>query len=260
MSSGGTEWFHQTKAVFLKDWRAERRTRVTLSAVGVFSLSSLWLMGLATASLRNTKGFSENLFFRVYADTDSIDSALAQALFPAWEAIAKWGLLWVLLCFAAFSGLSHSFVHEEETGTTMALRLTATPNAVFIGKLAFNFTLLLVITTIITPLYMVITGLTLGTSPIVFLIALIFGCVGLASAATIIAALAAKARGTGALYGALGLPLIFVYIALLLNAGAAVYTKGHTPINMVRDLGGLLSYGVALIAISTMVFPLIWED
>ena len=55
----------------------------------------------------------------------------------------KGALLWVVLFFAAFSGLSHVFLHEEETGTVHALRLSASAGAVYTGKLLFNLLLLL---------------------------------------------------------------------------------------------------------------------
>ena len=92
------------------------------------------------------------------------------------------------------------------------------------------------------------------------------GCVnadepfGLAGAATIIAALAAKARGTGALFGALGLPLLVVFISLLMNAATTVYAPNPELARVLKDVGGLLSYGVALIAVSAVTFRFVWEE
>jgi heme exporter protein B len=178
---------------------------------------------------------------------------------PAWDAPSKMGMLWILLCFAAFSGLSHSFVHDEETGTVMALRLSMSAGAVYAGKLAFNLLLILAVAVIVTPIYMLITGMPMG-APLVFLLVMFSGCVGLAGAATIVAALAAKAHGTGALYGAIGLPLLVVFLMLLLNAASAVFIIDPPPVRLVRDIGGLLSYGVLLITVSALTFGFVWED
>ena len=44
-------------------------------------------------------------------------------------------LLWIILVFSALSGLSRSFVKEEEAGTMDVLKLSARPQSVFLGKL-----------------------------------------------------------------------------------------------------------------------------
>ena len=49
-------------------------------------------------------------------------------------------LLWIILLFSVAAGLPRTFVQEEETQTAMALRLSATPSALFCGKLLYNLT------------------------------------------------------------------------------------------------------------------------
>jgi heme exporter protein B len=236
-------WLAEAWALLTKDLRAELRTKVAVSAVGVFTFSSLLLLSLATAQLKDIQAVNP----------------LTGKTFPAWDAAGKMGMLWILLCFAAFSGLSHSFVHEEEAGTVMALRLSMAAGAVYAGKLAYNLLLIVAVALVITPIYMLVTGMPVG-SPLVFLIMMLSGCIGLAGAATIVAALAAKARGTGALYGALGLPLLVVFLILLLNAASTVFIIHPPLVRLVRDIGGLLSYGVLLITVSALIFGFIWED
>jgi len=220
----------------------------------VFTFSALLLLALATATLKELRAVSP---LRL-VEPLTTDRVMAQS-FPAWDSVSKMGLLWVLLCFAAFSGLSHSFVHEEETGTVTALRLHMSTGAVYAGKLAFNLTLIMAVALLVTPVYMLVTGMTAG-SPSVFVLVMFSGCVGLAGAATIVAALAAKARGTGALYGAIGLPLLVVFLLLLLNAANTLFTVDPSTVRVVRDIGGLLSYGVLLIAVSALTFGFVWED
>ena len=57
----------------------------------------------------------------------------------SWPAV----LLWIILLFSAAAGLPRAFVHEEETQTATALRLAATPSALFCGKLLYGLTLTL---------------------------------------------------------------------------------------------------------------------
>ncbi|HZO86850.1 MAG TPA: ABC transporter permease [Chthonomonadaceae bacterium] len=243
MASGGSGWLAEAWALLLKDLRAELRTKVALSTVGLFTFSSLLLLSLATATLKEKLALDP----------------LTNQMRPAWDAAGKMGLLWLLLCFAAFSGLSHAFVHEEETGTVMALRLSMSAGAVYAGKLAFNLLILFAVALVVTPVFMLITGMPLG-APIVFLIVMVSGCVGLAGAATIVGALAAKARGSGALYPAIGLPLLVVFLLLLLNAANTTFIVHPPALRLVRDIGGLLSYGILLITVSALTFSFVWED
>ena len=192
-------------ALFRKDLRAELRTKVAVSSIGLFTLCALMLIALSTSTLK-----------------DTISKYPAAKELPAWSYDSRFGMLWVLLCFAAFAGMAHSFVHEEETGTTTALRLSMSPEGVYTGKLLYNFTLILSIAAVITPLYMLAIELPIG-EPIAFVTTMLSGCVGLAATATFVAALAAKSRGTGALFGALGLPMLLVFLVLLLNAAQTIY-------------------------------------
>ena len=82
----------------------------------------------------------------------------------------------------------------------------------------------------------------------------------LAGAATIVAALAAKAQGTGALFAAIGLPLLLVFFMLLMNAATSLYAPNLPLVRLVRDIGGFLSYGILLIAVSILTFEFVWEE
>jgi heme exporter protein B len=247
-------WWRQALALLQKDLKAELRTKVAISAVGVFTFASLLLIGLATAVLK------EVTTIKVLGLPDPVRFAeLIAKQQPAWDSPSKMGLLWVLFCFAAFAGLAHSFVHEEETGTVTALRLSMSAEAVYTGKLLFNLIVLFVIMLAVTPVYIAMTGMSIGSPP-VFLAVMISGGIGLAATATIIGALAAKAQGTGALYGALGLPLLLVFLMLLLNAGGTVYVVGASAQRIAKDVGGLFSFGVLIISMSVMLFHFVWEE
>src|SRR5690349_492211 len=97
----------QALAVLEKDLRAELRNRAAVNAILLFAVTALVVVGMALGPAK-------------------LSGVLSAAL------------LWVVLFFAAFSGLAHVFLHEEETNTAMALRLSAPASAVYAGKLAFN--------------------------------------------------------------------------------------------------------------------------
>ncbi len=238
-----TEWFRQAIALLRKDLRAEFRTRTAISAIGVFSLASLFLLALATATLKELT-FLDNV---------------TGTLKLSWQPPSKFGILWILFFFAAFSGLAHSFVHEEEAGTVTALRLMLLPEAIYAGKLFFNFLMVFSVVIVVTPLYMLITGMPLG-NPLVFIGVLIGGCLGLSATATIIGAIAAKAQNKGALFGALGLPILVVFLMLLMGAAQTLFTVVPSAVRILRDVGGLFSFAILLITVSVLTFRFIWED
>lgn len=236
-------WSRAAYALFKKDLRAEFRTKTALSSLAVFSLSALMVLAFATSTLKQVT------YFDNVSGTEQL----------AWKSASKFGILWVVFFFAAFSGLGHSFVHEEEGGTTTALRLRMSPEAVYAGKLALNFVTIFAVAAFVTPLYMLVTGLPFQ-SPAMFILVMISGCLGLAAAATVVAAISAKAQNKGALFPALGLPLIVVFLLLLMSAGNTLFARVSDLQNPVRDVGGLCSYAILLITVSALVFRYIWEE
>lgn len=215
-------------AVFRKDVRSELRNRAAINAILLFSLTALIIVAF---------------------------SAGVASLQP----LTKAALIWVILFFAAFSGLAHVFIHEEETGTSMALRLSTPAGAVFTGKLLFNLALMGVISALVVPLYMLMLDMK-PERPLAFALVFIAGGIGLGAAATIVAAIIAKARGKGALYGALGFPILLPLLFMLVDATAMTLRSDAPMIAVIRDTIGLTAFATMIITASALLFPLIWED
>ena len=247
-------WLTATLAVLRKEATAELRSKVAISGSFLFGVSGLLLILFATATLSGAQA----VHFSKLHDGVALKE-IDKALYPAWDITAKSGLLWVLLFFAAFTGLAHVFIHEEEVGTTLALRMAAPPSAVYAGKLLFNTSLMGAIGLLLIPIFMATTGMPIG-SPLVTIGMFAAGIIGLSATATICAALAAKAKGAGALFSALGLPLVVVFMLLLLNAANTVFTIDASTTRLVRDLGSLISFSILVITASAMLFSFVWEE
>jgi heme exporter protein B len=217
----------QSIAVFTKDVRAELRNRAALNSILLFSITAMVVVAFAVGVQK-----------------------------PA--PLLKAALLWVVLFFAAFSGLSHVFIHEEETGTATALRLSASATAIYIGKLAFNMLLLLVIIVVVVPMFVIMLDLQLDR-PFAFLAVIGSGGLALGAGATIVAAIVAKARGKGALYGALGFPILLPLLMMAVRATQLTMTD-VSNVDIARDLVGLASFGIMLITMSLVLFPFLWEE
>ena len=167
-------------------------------------------------------------------------------------------LFWVIMFFSAMSGLAHIFIREEESGTSLALRLAAPPDAVYIGKLLFNLILLSVLTVIITPLFFIFTNAPVS-SAIDFIPILILGVLGLCSATTLIAAIIARAAVKGALFAVLSFPIIIPLLLTLVISTQKLF-EGSGVGGVMTELQFLLAYMVVMIVGSLMLFKFVWTE
>src|SRR5258708_32795247 len=129
MGTSALRWAAEVGAVFAKDARTEFRTRAAVNAILLFALTTLAVVSFSLS----TQGLAPGVRARILAS-----------------------LLWIVLFFSAMSGLPRVFVKEEDHHTVMALRLTARPGVVFVGKLLFNVALLLAVTVAVGPLYLIL--------------------------------------------------------------------------------------------------------
>lgn len=219
-------------AVFLKDMRSELRTRYALNALLLFAASTAVAVSLGVGFLGNQRD-------------------------EAWLLVQS-TLLWVALLFAALTGLSRSFVYEEETRTMLALRLAAPPLAVYLGKLLFNLALLAILDTVTSGLFLVFVHVQVGNMGL-FLAMLVAGSVSLATATTILAAIIARASFKSALFSVLAFPLL-VPVLIVAIQGTATALAGEPWSNGASSLQMLVAYAVVTLVASLMLFEFVWES
>jgi heme exporter protein B len=211
-------------AILAKEWRSELRTRYGLNAALLFTVASLTVVSFAVGRLG------------------------ARADLHA-------GLLWVVVLFAALAGLSHSFVREVEGHTLTALRLVASPTEIALGKLLFNLIFLFVLELAAVPLFLILMA---APSPNwgPFLLVLVLADIGLAAAATLIAAVISQSRMKGALFAAISLPVLLPVLAAAVS-GTRAQWEGAT----VAPEGRLLvAYATAVLAASLLLYDHLWAE
>ena len=221
-------FYSQVRAVLAKDLTAEIRSRTALNSILLFSVTALAVVGFSIGNM-------------------PVDPSIRGAL------------LWVVLFFAAFSGLAHVFIHEEEAGTAQALRLTTPAGAVYAGKLLFNMIVVLGIAALIVPLFVLLLELR-PRNPLGLAAVFIPGIVGLSSGATIVAAIIAKAGGKGALFGALGLPILLPLLVIAVDATSIALHQPAFTRKLGSDIIGMVSFSILTITASGLLFPAVWED
>ncbi len=218
-------------AIFRKDIACELRTRYAINTLLLFAISATTAvsLGVGFLGLRRTE-----------------EALLIQS-----------ALLWVALLFAALNGLSRSFVYEEEARTLAALRLTASPSAVFLGKFIFNLTLVLALDVVTSVLFIVLLRVQVG-SPLAFSAMLISGGLALTSATTLIAAIIARASFKGALFAVLAFPLLVAPLIVAIQGTAQ--TLENVAIEAVfGPIRFLLAYVTVTFIASLILFPFVWE-
>ena len=163
-------------------------------------------------------------------------------------------LLWLILLFAAAAGLPRAFVEEEETHTATALRLAATPSALYCGKLAYGITLTVALEILVAPIYAAMVSLAVA-SPGLLVATLAAGGLGLAAGSTLIAAIIAQAQGRSTLFAVLAFPVLLP--PLLLAVELTRNAVGGQPAGMA--LVQLLLYDAVITIAGLMLFPVIWN-
>lgn len=227
MSRTASSWLSEAAAVFAKEWRCELRTRYALNTVLLFAFTTLVMVSVALGPM-------------------GVDSAARATVLPM--------LLWLILLFAAAAGLPRVFGHEEEKHTATALRLAATPSALFCGKLAFSLTLFAAIEALTAPLFLAMMQLPVA-APGRFVAALVLGGWGLAAASTLVAAIVGQARGQSTLFAVLSFPVLLPLLLLAIEATRAAVGGGGGADSLSR----LVLYDAAMTVVSLMLFPAIWN-
>jgi heme exporter protein B len=220
-------WAAKVIAVTRKDIVSEFRTRYALNAILMFALVTLTVISFAVGVLSPSK-------------------AVMAALF------------WIVLFFAAMSGLAQVFIKEEESGTELILKLSSDGSIIFWGKLLFNLLLLAMLAALIIPLYIILLK-TVPENWGIFLAGVILGIIGLSGATTIIAAIVAKATVKGALFTVLSFPVLMpLLIAVIAITRAAFEGGSFSEVSSAFQL--LVAYDVVMTTLSFMLFDFVWRQ
>ena len=215
-------------AIFRKDWRSEVRTRYAISSLTMFVVGTIAIV-----------------IFSVGSEDVPVD---------VWS-----GMLWVVIFFSSMSGLARTFVSEEERGTSMTLQLLATPGAVFGGKLLFNLALVFALNIFAVSLYSLLLSAFVIKSYSIFFLTVFLGSIGLAAAATIIAAIIAKANTRGTLFPVLSLPILLPLLLVVIT-GTNMAAEGKLFEEGYEAFQFLIAYIVVVLTVSYLLFDYIWKD
>ena len=214
-------------SIFLKEVAIELRTRYAMNTLLAFTGASLLL-----------------ILFTLRADQ--------------MDPTPKSGLVWIIILFAAMTGMMRSFVHEADKKTWDLLKLHANPSEIFTGKLVYNFVFLLVLHLFTFFFYIIMMGMPIASLP--YLVsALVFGAAGLAGVTTLTSAMIAQADRRGAVFSVLCIPLVVPLLLILTSVTKTALIEGSTA-GSLNDLAALVGFCGVTISAGIILFDFIWED
>src|SRR3989454_959821 len=181
----GMTYARRTWIVLWKDLLSERRSKETLNALFFFALLLLFLFQFALG-----------------ADRERLTAALP-------------GLLWLGFILSGLVGLGRAFLVERENDCWEGLLLVpGDKSAIYLGKVAGNLILMLLVEAILLVLFAVFFDIDLGAHPIRLIVVIGLGTLGFAAVGTLFAAMTAHVRAREVLFPVL-LP---VQVPVLLGA------------------------------------------
>ena len=218
-------------AVLRKDLLVEARTRESLTAMTLFSITVFVL-------------------FHFGLDRGSLEGDLAS------------GVLWVTLLLATVLAVSRLFVSErEEGGYELLLLAPIDRTSVFFAKAAGLFLFLLAVEIVALPAFdILLLGPALVDALPELLPVVLLADIGLAAVGALVAALGAEARTRELIVPLLLLPLVVPVLIAAANATGPLLESPSTTVDYGRWLMVLALYDVAFVLVSIGVFDFLLED
>ena len=174
---------------------------------------------------------------------------------PTWNA-----LFWIILLFAAFNALSRSFQREDQ-GRQLYLFTLVHPRSLVLARTIYNAITMIVLGLLSLLFY----SLFLGNDALAeadlgqFILAVILGSIGFATALTLISAIAARAGNGIGLMAILGFPLVLPMLLSIMRASKLALDGVAWSVNSTYFAGtGLLD--IITVTLAWLLFPYLWRD
>ncbi len=216
------------EAIFWKDLTAELRSRELLSAMLIFALLVILIFNFAIE--------------------------LAPHLRPT----VTPGVLWVIFAFAGTLGLNRSMAAEKDRGCLDGLLLAPVDrSAIFLGKMLGNLAFMLIVESIVLPVYSFLYNINLFIPGL--LLVILLGSVGYVAVGTLLASMAVQTRMRDMLLPILLFPVIVPLLLAAVRASGA-FLQGLEAPYILPWLNLLIGYDVIFLAAAYMVFDFVVEE
>jgi len=215
--------------VVWKDLLVERRSKETLNALFFFSLLLLFIFQFALGP----------------------DRERLAAVLP--------GLLWLGFILSGLLGLGRTFLVERENDCWEGLLLApGDKSAIFVGKLAGNLLLMLVIEAVLVAMFVVFFKIDVAGAWAALALVIVLGTVGFAAVGTLFAAMTAQVRARELLFPVLLLPVQVPVLLATVKATESVLAG--EPLSAVANWLQLLAAAdVIYVVVGVLTFEFVLE-
>jgi heme exporter protein B len=170
-------------------------------------------------------------------------------------------ILWLILIFTGMMGLSRAFVREKELGTLEGLKLSpVSPEEILTGKIIYNFILMLVVTIIVFPLFIVFLNFPIKGGVALALFLLTLGNLGFVIVGSAISVVVMNARARELLLPVVMFPVLFPVILASVMALNKVLVDGATFIDITGEVKIISAYAGIMLVISLLTFEYALEE
>jgi heme exporter protein B len=168
------------------------------------------------------------------------------------------GVLWVTFAFAGTLGLNRSMSIEKDRGCLDGLLLAPVDrSAIYFGKVISNLVFMLVVETIVLPIYAVLYNSDLLS--IGLLLVILLGSIGYIAVGTLLSSMAVQTRMREILLPIMLLPVVLPVLLAAVKASSGFLQKAEMR-SISPWLNILIVYDVVFIAVSFMVFDFVVEE
>jgi heme exporter protein B len=218
-------------AILRKDLRLELRTRESVPAMALFSVTVFVL-------------------FHFGLHRDSVEGAMAS------------GVLWVTLLLATILGVNRLFAGEREGRALDGILLAPIDRtAVYVAKAAGLFLYLVLLELIAVPVFAILLlGPGIGGAFPELIAILLLADLGLAGVGALVSGLAAEARARDVLVPLLLLPLLVPILIAAARATEPLLATHPGPHQLAKWLGFMGVYDTVFLLLAVAVFDYLLED
>ena len=213
--------------LFRKEMLVEVRTKSSMTSFLLFSFISLFLVSLSMGSVNSNVSLP-----------------------------IKAALYWIIIFFSSLSTLDKAFIQEKDRNTFLALRLYVPAQAVFLGKLLYNFVLLLVMSILLGLGFVVLMDVDVPALGPALLVCFL-GAIGIASAGTLLGALVAFTSNQNYLFAIISFPIFLPIFLILIQVLSNLLVS---PVIEWSGYGMILAYDVLVLAVSSVLFDYLWYE
>jgi heme exporter protein B len=222
------ESFTKIFTVFWKDMLLELRGREIITSVLVFGLLMLVIFSFAFESGADAMG------------------------------LVAPGILWVAYTFAGVLALNRTFAMEKENLCLEGLMLCPVERHIlYWGKLMGNFTFMLLVAAIITPIFLILFNLPIFMPWLALVIVL--ATLGFVSVGTLFSALAANTKSHNTLLPILFFPIVIPVIIAAVEATGSIL-NGESWGDISTWIQVMIAFDVIFLVVSALVFEFVIEE